>query len=61
MKEGVAGGIGLLDILLIVNIVLKLAGIGVVASWSWALVLWPLWVSLGLTAIVIIFIIWFLN
>ena len=48
------GGISVLDIILIVNIILKLIGVGEVATWSWALVLWPLWASLGVIAIFII-------
>lgn len=43
--------IGLLDIVLVVNIILKLIG---VINWSWWIILWPLWVSI---AIMIIFII----
>lgn len=35
--------IGLLDIILIVNAVLKLIG---VIDWSWWVVLWPLWVNI---------------
>lgn len=46
-----SGGIGLLDVILVVNIILKLIG---VINWSWWVVLWPLWVSI---AILIIFII----
>lgn len=38
-------------ILLIVNIVLKLLN---VITWSWWIVLWPLWASLIITAIVLI-------
>ncbi len=43
-------GVGFLDILLLVNIVLKLVG---VINWSWWVVLWPLWASL----IIIVFVI----
>ena len=43
-------GIGFLDILLLVNIVLKLVG---VINWSWWVVLWPLWASLIIIAFVI--------
>lgn len=38
-------------ILLIINIVLKLLNI---IAWSWWLVLWPLWVSIGIVAIALI-------
>jgi hypothetical protein len=47
----VGGGLGFFDVLLLINIVLKLTG---VINWSWALVLWPLWVGLGLLAIILI-------
>lgn len=33
---------GLLDVILVVNIILKLVGI---ISWGWLVVLWPLWVD----------------
>jgi hypothetical protein len=45
------GGLGLLDVILVVNIILKLVG---VISWSWGVVLWPLWVTLGLLGILLI-------
>lgn len=37
--------------ILIVNIILKLFNI---ISWSWWIVLWPLWASIGIIAIVFI-------
>lgn len=45
-------GVTFMDLLLLVNIVLKLCG---VINWSWWLVLWPLWG--GLALILVIFII----
>ena len=51
MNNNTRSGIGLLDVILVVNIILKLIG---VINWSWWVVLWPLWVSI---AIIIIFII----
>lgn len=51
MNNNTGSSIGLLDIILVVNIILKLIG---VINWSWWVVLWPLWVSI---AILIIFII----
>ena len=39
---------GILSILLIIFIVLKVAG---VISWSWAIVLLPLWILLGIIGI----------
>lgn len=44
MKANNRSGIGFLGLLAIVFIGLKLAGVGVVASWSWWWVLAPLWV-----------------
>lgn len=45
------GGIGLLDLILVVNIVLKLIG---VITWSWWIVLWPLWVDIIIIIVIII-------
>lgn len=44
-------GIGILDVILVIFIILKLVG---VITWPWWVVLIPLWVSLVLIAIVII-------
>lgn len=52
-----AGGIGLLDVILIVNVILKLLKVSTIATWTWAVVLWPLWVELGFLAIAIIIVI----
>lgn len=46
-----ATGLSALDVLLIVNIVLKLVGS---IDWSWWLVLWPLWAQIIFVVIVII-------
>lgn len=52
------GGIGLLGIVFIVFLILKLAGIGVVATWSWWWVTAPLWgpvvFGLGICAIALV-------
>ena len=53
MNNNVGSSIGLFDVILVVNIILKLIGI---INWSWWVVLWPLWVSI---VIIIIFIIIF--
>ena len=45
-------GLGLADVLLIIFIVLKLCGL---ISWSWFWVLSPLWISVILVIIVLIF------
>jgi len=42
----------MLQTLLIVFIVLKIIG---VITWPWAIVLWPLWVMLGVTALIVFF------
>ena len=52
-----AGGIGLLDVILIVNVILKLLKVSTIATWTWAAVLRPLWVELGFLAIAIIIVI----
>ena len=51
------GGIGVLGVILIVNIILKIAGL---VEWSWIFVLWPLLISLIFLFIIlfIIFIFW---
>ena len=45
-----SGGMGLLGVLQVIFIVLKLVG---TITWSWPVVLIPLWIWLGLLAIVI--------
>jgi hypothetical protein len=40
-------GLGLGTILFLIFLTLKLAGIGVVATWSWWWVTAPLWIPLG--------------
>lgn len=46
-----SGGLGLLDVLQVVFIVLKLCG---VITWSWWWVLAPIWIQLGLLIILLI-------
>lgn len=46
-----SGGLGILDVILIVNIILKLVG---VITWSWSVVLWPLWVVIVLVILILI-------
>ena len=50
-SNGGSAGLGILDVILIVNIILKLVG---VITWSWGVVLWPLWITIAL--IILIFI-----
>lgn len=57
-------GFPILGILGLIFVTLKLAGIGVVAAWSWWLVLLPFYIGfviLGLVFIVGAFIVWFAN
>lgn len=51
MNNNTGSSIRLLDVILVVNIVLKLIG---VINWSWWVVLWPLWVSIAILIIIII-------
>lgn len=51
MNKNTGSSLGLLDVILAVNIILKLIG---VINWSWWVVLWPLWVSIGVVIIVFI-------
>ena len=43
-------GLGILDVVQIVFIILKLIG---VITWSWPVVLIPLWIILGIIAVII--------
>lgn len=45
MSDNKRSGLGLMDVILIVNIILKIVG---VISWSWWVVLWPLWFTIVL-------------
>jgi hypothetical protein len=49
-----SGGIGILTVVQVVFIILKLLGIAPVASWAWSVVLIPLWIDLGIAAIILI-------
>lgn len=51
MNKNTGSSLGLLDVILVVNIILKLIG---VIDWSWWVVLWPLWISIGVVVIVFI-------
>lgn len=46
-----SSGLGLLDVLVVIFIVLKLLG---VITWSWVWVLSPIWIQLAIVAIVFI-------
>lgn len=45
-------GVGFLGLLALIFIGLKLAAVGVVASWSWVWVLSPLWIPTALLVVV---------
>ena len=49
-----SGGITLLGVVFIVFLILKLAGIGVVASWSWWWVTSPLWLPLTIFGAIVV-------
>lgn len=55
-SHNVGTGIGILDVILIVNIILKLLKL---INWSWWLVLWPLWFGMICFIILLIIIIFF--
>lgn len=53
-RTAAGGGLSILGVVEIVFIILKLLGI---INWSWWIVLIPLWIDLGITLLVILFII----
>ena len=50
--SSVGGGFSIFSVLGVIFIVMKLAEIGAVASWSWWLVLSPFWVPFAILAVV---------
>lgn len=57
MSNNAKTSIGLLDLLLVANIILKLTNN---ITWAWPIVLWPLWVEIIIAgiSIIIYIIIW---
>lgn len=55
MNTNNAAGVGLLDVILVVFVILKLAGI---ITWSWWVVLIPLWIGLILIIIYIVIVVY---
>lgn len=53
-KESIGGGLGILDVLAIVLIVLKLCGV-INLSWLWVLA--PIWIPLAILLIVFIIVV----
>ncbi len=56
-SKGSGGSIGLLNLLGLIFVTLKLAGIGAVASWSWWAVLSPFWVPITIAVVLILFLV----
>lgn len=52
-----SGSIGLLNLLGLIFVTLKLAGVGVVASWSWWAVLSPFWIPVTIAVVLILFLV----
>ena len=48
-----SGSIGLLNLLGLIFVTLKLAGIGAVANWSWWAVLSPFWVPVAIAVVLL--------
>ena len=55
MNDNHYHGVGILDVLLILFIVLKLTG---QINWSWPVVLIPLWIIIFLTIVIFIWCYW---
>jgi len=53
--------LGLGTILFLIFLTLKLAGIGIVANWSWWWVFSPLWIPLSLIGILVLIAYWLDN
>ena len=53
-SKGSSGSIGLLNLLGLIFVTLKLAGVGVVSSWSWWAVLSPFWVPIAIAVVLIL-------
>lgn len=57
-KQTGSAGFPILTILFLIFLTLKLAGIGVVATWSWWAVTSPLWIGAILITTLIAFVAW---
>jgi len=53
-KEQTSNGIGLGTVVFLIFLILKLAGIGQVAEWSWWWVTSPLWIPIAFVLIVLL-------
>lgn len=54
MSKETSNGIGIGTVLFLIFLVLKLAGIGVVATWSWWWVFSPLWIPIAFILLLLI-------
>jgi hypothetical protein len=54
MEKQTNNGLGLGGVLFVIFLVLKLAGIGSVANWSWLWVFSPLWIPISIGIILFI-------
>ena len=57
-KQNGSAGFPILTILFLIFLTLKLAGIGVVATWSWWAVTSPLWIGAILIILLVAFLTW---
>ena len=53
-RKATSNGIGIQTVLFLIFLVLKLAGIGQVATWSWWWVTSPLWIPIVLVITVLV-------
>ena len=56
-SKGSSSSIDLLNLLGLIFVTLKLAGVGAVANWSWWAVLSPFWVPIALAVVLILFLV----
>jgi hypothetical protein len=52
-EKYISNGIGLGTVLFLIFLVLKLAGIGQIATWSWWWVISPLWIPLSIVLVIL--------
>lgn len=57
-KQNGSAGFPILSILFLIFLTMKLAGIGVVATWSWWAVTSPLWIGAILIIVLVAFLTW---
>jgi hypothetical protein len=57
-KDNKSTGLGFGTILFLIFLTLKLAGIGVVATWSWWWIFSPLWIPISVIGILVLIAYW---